>query len=109
MRIILTLLCLLIVIFPLTLRAQTDGQTRISVPVSVSDREGRYISGLKKDDFTVLQNGKEQKIVSFATEDEPVSIALLIDTSESTKAVLDKIKDAARDFIELLNNKDQCL
>src|SRR5687768_6414983 len=106
MRIISTLLCLLLLssIVP----AQSD-KTFISVPVSVSDREGRYISGLKKDDFTILQDNKPQKVTFFATEDEPVSVALLIDTSASTKAVLDKIRDAAKDFIRLLNKDDKCL
>jgi VWFA-related protein len=106
MRIVSTLLCLLL--FSLALHAQPD-KTFVSVPVSVSDREGRYISGLKKDDFRILQDGKEQKISFFATEDEPVSVALLIDTSESTKGVLNEIRAAAKDFIELLNDKDKCL
>jgi Ca-activated chloride channel homolog len=108
MRIILTLLGVLLVLSPVALRAQSD-KNLVSVPVSVSDREGRYLTGLKKDDFTILEDGKEQKISFFATEDEPVSIALLLDTSESTKAVLDQIREAAKDFIELLNKNDQCL
>ena len=108
MRIILTLLCLLLFGFQSVLYAQT-GKNFVSVPVSVSDREGRYISGLKRDDFKIYEDGREQKISQFATADEPVSVALLIDTSESTKDVLDNIRSAAKDFIELLNAKDQCL
>jgi VWFA-related protein len=113
MRFVSTLLCLLML--SLGLQAQTTDNNQkgkkslVSVPVTVSDREGRYISGLKKDDFSIFQDGKEQKVELFATEDEPVSVALLLDTSESTKGVLDKIRLAAKDFIELLNNKDQCL
>ncbi len=106
MRIISTLLCLLFLCF--IVPAQSD-RTFVSVPVSVSDRQGRYIAGLKKDDFRILQDGKEQKVSFFATEDEPVSVALLIDTSASTKAVLDKIREAANDFIRLLNKNDKCL
>ncbi|HEY0462172.1 MAG TPA: VWA domain-containing protein, partial [Pyrinomonadaceae bacterium] len=106
MKIVSTLLCILL--FSFVLQAQSE-KTFVSVPVSVSDREGRYISGLEKDDFRILQDGKDQKITFFATEDEPVSVALLIDTSESTKNVLDNIRAAARDFIGLLNNKDQCM
>lgn len=107
MRIFSTLFCFLLFIFPLALRAQE--KTFVSVPVSVSDREGRYIPGLKKDDFTILQDGKEQKISFFATESEPVSVALLLDTSESTKAVLPEIREAAKDFIELLDRSDRAL
>jgi len=106
MRIISALLCLLLLSF--TALAQS-GKTFVSVPVSVSDREGRYISGLEKNDFRIYRDGKEEKITFFATEDEPVTVALLIDTSESTKAVLDKIREAADDFIKLLNSKDECM
>lgn len=106
MKIISTLVFLLL--FSFTIPAQSD-KTFVSVPVSVSDREGRYISGLEKDDFTILQDGKAQKVSFFATEDEPVTVALLIDTSASTRAVLDKIREAANDFIRLLNRNDKCL
>lgn len=108
MRVFTTLLCFLIFIFSVGAQAQTD-KTFVSVPVSVSDREGRYIPNLKKDDFTILQGGKEQKISFFATEDEQVSVALLLDTSESTKTVLTEIREAARDFIKLLNRDDRAL
>lgn len=81
----------------------------VSVPVTVSDREGRYIAGLKKEDFSIYEDGVKQNVAFFATVDEPLSIALLLDTSGSTSSSLEKIKDAAKDFIELLNAKDQCL
>jgi Ca-activated chloride channel family protein len=90
-------------------KPQKENKIPISVPVTVSDREGRYISGLKKEDFTLYENGVEQNIASFSTYDEPVSIALLIDASGSTKETLEKIKDAAGDFIDLLNPNDKCL
>lgn len=90
-------------------KVQKGDKTLISVPVTVSDREGRYISGLKKDDFTVLHNGVKQNIAFFEKEDEPISVALLLDTSVSTRDVLDKIKEAAKDFVDLLNPTDKCL
>ncbi len=90
-------------------KIQKTKKTLVSVPVSVSDREGHYISGLKKEDFTIYQDGVKQKITFFATYDEPLNITLLLDTSISTKDTLEKIKDAAKDFIELLNPNDQCL
>lgn len=95
--------------FALCIFAQKDEKRLISVPVSVSDREGHYISGLRKEDFSIYQDGVKQEIISFEIEDEPVSVAILIDTSRSTDKVLDKIKDAAKNFIELLNPKDQGL
>lgn len=88
---------------------QKGNKTLAKIPVVISDREGRRIAGLKKEDFTITKGGVPQEIVSFGTEREPVSVALLIDTSGSTQDVLDKIKDAAKDFIDLLNPGDRCL
>jgi VWFA-related protein len=117
MKFIYALLFLMVLLLPLELHAQITepekiektNKTLISVPVSVSDREGHYVSGLKKEDFKLYLDGEEQKITFFATYDEPLSVALLLDTSVSTKDTLEKIKDAAEDFIELLNPSDQCL
>ena len=106
MRIVLILLCLLL--FSFFVQGQSD-RTFVSVPVSVSDREGRYISGLEKDDFRIYKDGQEQKVTFFATEDEPVTVAILIDTSESTKAVLTDIREAAKEFVRLLNRNDKCM
>jgi Ca-activated chloride channel family protein len=84
-------------------------KTLVKIPVVVSDRDGRRVSGLKKEDFAVFQNEQKQNVVSFSAEDEPISIALLIDTSRSTQNSLHKIKEAAQDFIEILRPNDQCL
>ena len=84
--------------------------TPVSLPVSVSDRDGRYIPGLKKGDFTIYEDGVKQDITFFATYEEPLNIALLLDTSGSTQGeALEKIKEAAKDFVELLNPNDKCM
>jgi len=79
------------------------GATLVNVPVVVSDRQGRYISGLKKDDFTVYQDGVKQKISVFATDEEPLNIALLIDTSRSTHDVLGNIDGVLEALVQELN------
>jgi Ca-activated chloride channel family protein len=118
MKIIFASFFLVLLIHPIQLHAQktTDpakiqgtNKTLISVPVTVSDRAGHYISGLKKQDFSIFDDGIKQNVDFFATYDEPLNIALLLDTSGSTTESLKKIKDAARDFIALLNPSDQCL
>jgi VWFA-related protein len=83
--------------------------TLVSVPVIVSDREGRFVANLQAADFTIYQDGTKQKIDFFAATEEPLTIALLIDTSHSTREVLDNIKDAAQDFIKLLQPPDKAL
>src|SRR5256885_15452455 len=68
----------------------------VSVPVIVSDHDGRYIPNLAETDFKIFQDGTEQKIAFFAATEEPVTVAILIDTSNSTRGVLGDIKDSAR-------------
>lgn len=79
----------------------------VGVPVAVSDRDGRYIANLRAEDFTIFADGKQQKVEFFAATEEPLNVALLIDTSRSTQEVLDDIKDAARDFLRLLKPQDK--
>ena len=81
----------------------------VSVPVIVSDRDGRYVPNLTAADFTVLQDGAPQNIEFFAATEEPLTIALLIDTSQSTRAVLDDIKDSAKSFVKLLQPRDRAM
>lgn len=88
---------------------QKEKKTKITIPVTVSDREGHYISDLRKEDFAVYQNGEQKNISSFAPKEEPLSVALILDTSGSTADVLNKIKNAAKDFIDLINSKDRVM
>ncbi|MEK7723430.1 MAG: VWA domain-containing protein [Acidobacteriota bacterium] len=110
MKIVYSLIFLSFFLLPSASFGQKNSNTLISLPVSVSDREGRYIPGLKKEDFSVYQDGVKQNITFFATYDEPLNIAILLDTSGSTQGeALDKIKDAAKDFVELLKPNDKCM
>lgn len=83
--------------------------TLVSVPVTVSDRSGRYLSGLKAGDFTLYRDGVKQPISFFSAEEEPLNVALLLDTSRSTQNVLDDIKDHASDFLKQLRPRDRAL
>lgn len=79
----------------------------VSIPVVVNDRQGRYIPNLNQSDFAIFQDGAPQEISFFAAEEEPLNVALLLDTSKSTQGVLGEIKDAAQDFIKLLKPADR--
>ena len=81
----------------------------VSVPTIVSDRNGRYIPNLTQKDFALLQDGAEQRIEFFAATEEPINVALLIDTSQSTRPVLDDIKDSAKSFLKLLSPADRAM
>src|SRR5712692_9175974 len=83
--------------------------TLVSVPVIVSDRQGRYISDLKLQDFKLYQDRAEQAIAVFDATEEPLNIALLLDTSHSTKAVLGDIKKDAANFLKELRPQDRAM
>jgi len=81
----------------------------VMVPVSVLDRNGRYVPLLRKDQFRLAENGINQKIAYFATTDSPFSVVLLIDTSGSTQMRLEDIQDAAIKFVEKLKPTDSVM
>jgi hypothetical protein len=68
---------------PLVFRVDTRLQ---SIAVQLTDRDGNYVQGLSASDFTLLENGKPQRIAFFGAEHQPVSLAVLIDSSLSMDA-----------------------
>lgn len=81
----------------------------LNVPVVVSDRNGRNIAGLTKDNFSITQGGEKQPIEFFANQDDPMNVAIIIDSSGSTAFVIGSIIDAARSFVDLFSPNDKGL
>lgn len=81
----------------------------VSVPVIVSDREGRYVPNLTVAQFKLFDNTTEQKITYFDAAEQPLNIALLLDTSRSTEGALDDIKKAAKNFLKELRPQDRAM
>ena len=81
----------------------------VTVPVTVLDRQGRFISDLRPEDFKVFENGVEQKIAYFESNEKPFTVALLLDTSGSTFFHLWEIKEAAIAFAKQLRPQDRVL
>jgi len=79
----------------------------LTMPFTVADKNGRNVAGLKKENFSIFQNGEEQDIEYFFNEEAPMNVAILIDTSASTEKALDKIQKAARDFVKILRREDK--
>lgn len=79
----------------------------VSVPVTVINRQGQYVVDLRQNDFRIYEDGAEQTIAHFSNVDRPFSVALVIDTSDSTAPFLEKIKGAAKDFVEQLRPADK--
>ena len=89
-----------------TLRVNT---ALVTVPVSVIDRNGKYVPNLQRRDFHVFDNGVEQRVAYFATVDQPFTVVLLIDTSGSTNFRMDEIQDAAISFVNQLKDQDRVM
>lgn len=83
--------------------------TLVSIPVSVMDRDGKYIPNLRKEDFRVWEDGVEQQVAYFASTEKPFTVALLIDTSGSTRNKLEEIQDAAIAFVDQLRTDDRVM
>ena len=83
--------------------------TLVSIPVSVMDRDGKYIPNLRKEDFRIWENGVEQQVAYFASTEKPFTVALLIDTSGSTKFKLAEMQDAAITFVDQLRADDRVM
>ena len=79
----------------------------VSVPAVVTDRSGHPVAGLRLENFMLLEDGKLQRLTNFATTETPFEIALLLDTSGSTRNDLGLIRDAANAFIRALRAGDR--
>jgi Ca-activated chloride channel family protein len=80
----------------------------ITLTVTVTDTYGRYVSGLNKNAFTVLDDKQPQEISHFSDDDAPVSVGVIFDVSGSMSG--DKIKrarDALSNFIQTSHNSDE--
>ena len=83
--------------------------TLVTIPVSVLDRNGKYIPNLRKQDFRIYEDGVEHEVAYFASVEKPFTVALVIDTSGSTRFRLDEIQDAAMAFVNQLRADDRVL
>jgi Ca-activated chloride channel family protein len=83
--------------------------TLVTLPVSVMDRDGKYVPNLRKEDFRLWEEGVEQNVAFFASVDKPFSVVLMLDTSGSTRSRIDDIHDAAITFVNQLRPDDQVM
>ena len=84
--------------------------TVVLVPVTVTDRLNRFVSGLEQGDFRVYEDDVEQKIISFGSEDAPLSIGIVFDTSGSMGGKLSMSRAAVAAFFKYTDPADEgCL
>jgi Ca-activated chloride channel family protein len=77
------------------------------VSVTVSDSHHRLVNGLEQDDFRVFEDNVEQEIVHFSSEDVPISIGVIFDTSGSMLKKLVAAQEAAVQFFKTANPQDE--
>ena len=81
----------------------------VTMPVSVLDRDGRFISGLQQKDFQIFENGVEQKVGFFQSVEQPFTVILMIDVSPSTAFQIDEIQEGAIAFVNQLRPADKVM
>jgi Ca-activated chloride channel family protein len=79
----------------------------VLVPVTVTDPMNRLVTGLEQEDFQVFENGGKQSILSFASEDAPVSIGIIFDLSGSMTSKLIRARESILQFIKTANPQDE--
>jgi Ca-activated chloride channel family protein len=86
------------------LKFQTD---LIILNVTVQDKNGSFVSGLKADDFQVFDNKTPEKISFFSQESVPISLGLIIDTSGSMRFKLPMVIAAAKEMLKACKAEDE--
>src|SRR5262245_52458095 len=81
--------------------------TRVVLHATVREGKSRFVSDLEKENFTVLEDGVPQKLLSFNREDEPVAIGLLIDNSQSMMNKRSQVVAAAKTFVRASKPNDE--
>lgn len=77
--------------------------TRVNILFTVTDRKGRFVTDLTRDDFEVFENKRKQNILEFTAEsDLPLRLGLLIDTSNSIRDRFRFEQEAAIEFLHSL-------
>ena len=83
------------------------GVELINVTATVTDDDGRFVSGLRKEDFTVFEDGVRQEVTYFSSDRVPVSLGILLDASGSmTRDKMSAARSAIDRFIYDLLGKD---
>jgi len=79
----------------------------VQLTAVVTDREGRFVKGLKPEDFKVYDNDRPQKITAFQSENIGLELVVALDVSSSMRQAMSRVKESAKRFLGSLRNGDQ--
>jgi Ca-activated chloride channel family protein len=100
---------------PALIRSQQDDEVvrvntdLVILNITVTDKAGHYVPGLRLSDFTIFEDGKEvstQLISSFSVHESPFASVVLLDTSGSMESRLSLARSAAIRFLDRLREED---
>jgi VWFA-related protein len=88
------------------IRIDTD---LVTIPVRISEKDGRAVPNVRQSEFRIYENGVEQEVAYFLNEEQPFTVALLLDMSYSSIFKLHDIQAAADLFVGELRDQDKVM
>jgi len=79
----------------------------VLVPVTITDPLNRLVTGLDRENFQLFEGNAPQEIKTFSSEDAPVSLGVIFDSSGSMSSKMDRAKDAVVEFFKTANPQDE--
>jgi Ca-activated chloride channel homolog len=79
----------------------------VLVPVTITDPLNRLVTGLEKENFQLFEGNSAQEIRTFSSEDAPVSLGVIFDSSGSMSSKMERAKDAVVEFFKTANPQDE--
>lgn len=79
----------------------------VLVPVTITDPMNRLVTGLDKENFQLFEGNASQEIRTFSSEDAPVSLGVIFDSSGSMSTKMDRAKEAVIEFFKTANPQDE--
>jgi Ca-activated chloride channel homolog len=79
----------------------------VLVPVTITDPMNRLVTGLEQDNFEVFEGTERQQIKHFSSEDVPISLGVIFDTSGSMSNKIEKAREAVVEFFRTANPQDE--
>jgi len=79
----------------------------VLVPVTITDPMNRLVTGLEKENFQLFEGSAQEEIRSFSSEDAPVSLGVIFDSSGSMSSKMERAKEAVIEFFKTANPQDE--
>jgi Ca-activated chloride channel homolog len=79
----------------------------VLVPVTITDPMNRLVTGLEKENFQLFEGSAQEDIRTFSSEDAPVSLGVIFDSSGSMSSKMDRAKEAVMEFFKTANPQDE--